>query len=178
MDLNYYRSKLESDPTLFDLLAIRGYDNHDRDLLMQHINSGEIATGAVWENALTEFMSHTKKCSLNSMSMDFEDGTDCKFVMTSANIDQPTLTVSIGGVKNKTGTLRICICSRQDNYKLYFMLIPYSVYSKWPVNTNSPLKLCFTKSGKPLGSKWHEYGGFVVPFSMVSAPMSAIQFTR
>jgi hypothetical protein len=176
VNLASYRTKLEKDPTLFDLLAIRGYDKHDKDLMLQHINSGEISMGAVWENALSEFMPFTEKCSLNSMAMDWDDGTDGKFVMTSINDDIKQLKISLGGIKNKTGTLRVCICSRQDNYKLYFMLIPHSVYSKWPTNTYSPLKLSFTRNGLPTGSKWKEYQGLVVPFSVVSAPMSAIKF--
>lgn len=178
MDISFYRKKLEMDPTLFDLLAIRGYDKHDKELMLQHLNSGEIAMGAVWENALSTFMPFTKKCSLNSMSMDWEDGTDGKFVMTSINNDIKDFKISLGGINNKTGTLRVCICSRQDNYKLYFMLIPYSVYSNWPTNTQSPLKLAFDRDGKPKGSKWKEYSGFVVPFSLVSAPMSNIKFVN
>jgi hypothetical protein len=178
MNIGFYRKKLENDPTLFDLLAIRGYDKHDKELMLQHINSSEIAMGAIWENALSMFMPFTQKCSLNNMAMDWEDGTDGKFVMTSINNDIKQLKVSLGGINNKTGTLRVCICSRQDNYKLYFMLIPYSVYSNWPTNTQSPLKLDFDRAGKPKGSKWKEYEGFVVPFSLVSAPMSNIKFVN
>jgi len=176
MDIEYYRKKLETDPNLFDLLALRGYAKHDSKLLLQHINSGEISMGSVWENALSMFMPFTQKCTLNSMSMDWEDGTDGKFVMTSINDDAKQLIISLGGTKNKTGTLRVCVCSRQDNYKLYFMLIPYAVYSNWPTNTQSPLKLSFTRNGLPTGSRWEKYSGFVVPFSLVSAPMSSIQF--
>jgi hypothetical protein len=176
MDIGFYSKKLEKDPTLFDLLAIRGYDKHDKELMLQHINSSEIAMGSIWENALSMFMPFTQKCSLNNMAMDWEDGTDGKFVMTSVNNDIKQLKVSLGGINNKTGTLRVCICSRQDNYRLYFMLIPYSVYSNWPTNTQSPLKLVFDKAGKPKGSKWKEYEGLVVPFSLVSAPMSTIKF--
>ena len=178
MDINFYRKKLENNPTLFDLLAIRGYDKHNKKLMLQHINSGEIAMGSIWENALSMFMPFTKQCSLNNMAMDWDEGTDGKFVMTSINNNIKEFKVSIGGVKNKTGTLRVCICSRQDNYKLYFMLIPYSVYSNWPTNTCSPLKLMFDRDGIPKGSKWKEYAGFVVPFSLVSAPMSAIKFVN
>ena len=168
--------KLDIKPTLFDLLDKRGYGNHDFSLLLQHINSGEISMGFLWENVLTEFMPFTEQSKLNCMSRDWEDGTDAKFVMTSINDQTKDLTISLGGIKNKTGTLRVCICSRQDNYKLYFMLIPYSVYSNWPTNTQSPLKLAFDKSGKPKGSKWQEYSGLVVPFSMVCMPMEEITF--
>lgn len=178
MNIGFYRKKLEKDPTLFDLLAIRGYDRHDKELMLQHINSGEIAMGAVWENALSMFMPFTKKCSLNSMSMDWEDGSDGKFAMTSISTHFPQDYVSVGGCKNKTGTLRVCICSRHDNYKLYFMLIPHSIYSGWATNSQSPLKLSFTKEGKPMGKKWKEYSGFIVPFSLVSAPMSNIKFVN
>jgi len=176
MDLKYYRKKLEKNPRLFDLLELRGYGNHDQNLLLQHINSGEISMGAIWENALSMFMPFTKQLSLNSMSQDWDDGTDGKFVMTSINSNRPSHTVSIGGIKNKTGTLRICICSRHDDYKLYFMLIPYEVYSMWPENTHSPLKLGFTLQGIPSGKKWAEYEGLVVPFSLVSAPIEDIEF--
>jgi hypothetical protein len=176
MDIEYYRKKLETDPNLFDLLALRGYAKHDSKLLLQHINSGEISMGSVWENALSMFMPFTQKCSLNSMSMDWEDGTDGKFAMTSISTHFPQDYVSVGGCKNKTGTLRVCICSRYDNYKLYFLLIPHSVYSNWACNSQSPLKLLFTKDGKPMGKKWREYEGLVVPFSLVSAPMSKIKF--
>jgi hypothetical protein len=134
--------------------------------------------GSVWENALSMFMPFTQKCSLNSMSMDWEDGTDGKFAMTSINNDAIQLKVSLGGINNKIGTLRVCICSRQDNYKLYFMLIPYSVYSTWPTNTQSPLKLSFDRAGKPTGSKWNAYKGLVVPFSLVSSSMSNIKFNN
>lgn len=168
--------KLDTTPTLFDLLSIRGYGNHDQDLLLQHINSGEIAMGAIWENVLTEFMPFTEQSKLNCIAQDWEDGTDAKFVMTSINDDTKSLFTSLGGIKNKTGTLRVCICSRQDNYKLYFMLIPYSVYSNWPTNTQSPLKLAFDKNGKPKGSKWQEYSGLVVSFSMVCEPMKEVVF--
>ena len=178
MDTNFYRNKLENDPTLFDLLAIRGYDKHDKERMLQHINSGEIAMGSIWENALSMFMPFTQQCSLNNMSMDWNDGTDGKFAMTSVNHSYSTDYASVGGVKNKTGTLRICICSRYDNYKLYFLLIPHSVYSTWATNSQSPLKLAFTKEGKPMGKKWKEYAGFVVPFSLVSASMSKIKFVK
>lgn len=175
-ELQRFRNKLEKNPTLFDLLAIRGYDKHDQKLILQHINSGEISMGAVWENALSEFMPFTEKSSLNSMAHDWEDGTDGKFVMTSINDNIKQLKVSLGGIKNKTGTLRVCICSRQDNYKLYFMLIPFHIYSTWPTNTHSPLKLSFNREGKPTGKKWEEYKGLIVPFSLVSAPMTSIVF--
>jgi len=176
MDIEYYRKKLETDPNLFDLLALRGYAKHDSKLLLQHINSGEISMGSVWENALSMFMPFTQKCSLNNMSMDWEDGTDGKFAMTSISTHFPQDYASIGGVKNKIGTLRVCVCSRYDNYKLYFLLIPHSVYSNWATNSQSPLKLSFTKEGKPMGKKWREYKGLVVPFSLVSASMSQIKF--
>ena len=182
MDIGFYRKKLENDPTLFDLLAIRGYDKHDKELMLQHINSGEIAMGAVWENALSMFMPFTQQCSLNNMAMDWEDGTDGKFAMTSISTHFPQDYVSVGGIKNKVGTLRVCICSRYDSYKLYFMLIPHSIYSKWATcystNSQSPLKLLFTKEGKPMGKKWKEYEGLVVPFSLVSSSMSTIKFNN
>ena len=161
-----YIKKLDSDPTLFDLLAIRGYDQHDPELLMQHINSGEIAMGSVWENVLTEFMPFTEKTRLNTKAMDWTDGTDGKFSMSSIDGTKKRHRVRVLGFSNKTGTLRVCFCSRQDNYKLYFMLVPEPVYSTFE-GVVPAMEFHLTADGEPAGSAWNIFKDLFVPFSEV-----------
>ena len=158
--------KLDTKPTLFDLLDIRGYGNHDFSLLLQHINSGEISMGSVWENVLTEFMPFTEKTKLNTKAMDWTDGTDAKFSMSSIDNTKKRHRVRVTGFANKTGTLRVCFCSRQDNYKLYFMLVPEHIYSTFE-GVLPAMEFHLNSDGEPTGSSWSIFKHLFVPFSEV-----------
>jgi hypothetical protein len=166
---NRFKKKLNTKPTLWDLLEFRNFGTKNV-ILLDQIKKGEIALGSIWENVLTEFMDFTTKTSVNFQSMDWEDGTDGKFTMASLNAAVQKK-ISLGGLKNKIGTLRACICSPDDDFKLYFFLIPHSYYSKLPTNTQSPIKVYFDLNGKPKGVGWERIKNFEVTFDQVSSPV-------
>lgn len=166
--LKKVRKKLDTNPTLFDLLEFSGFSTKDPKLLLELVSSRMISVGHVWECVLSHFMKFTKQLLLNSTAMDYADGTDAKF----ATANPPhTHYATVGGYENKTGTLRVCVCSPNDNYRLHFLLIPYEVYSKW----KSPLKLSFTSKGIPTGEAWNNYAQYYRTFSEVCGDLSITQ---
>lgn len=147
---------------LIDMICMREPNSKKSDIL-KRIESGEIALGKVWENVLTDNMKHTSYIGKNSIGRDWLDGTDGKFSMAMFDKNN-SYYASIGGVKNKIGTLRVCICDKLDNYKLYFMLIPKSEYSRWI--SGSPCKLAF-KNGQPAGKNWDKFRKYLCTFRQV-----------
>lgn len=163
------RKKLDSNPTIFDLLEINGFSTDHPELLLDKLQSYQISAGHIWESTLASFMKFTKQRLLNCTAMDYDDGTDAKFA--TANPPQTTY-ATVGGHVNKTGTLRVCVCSPKDNHRLHFLLIPYEVHSQW----KSPLKLNFSPdTGKPSGIVWEKYVQYKCNFSQVCSDLSLTQ---
>jgi len=156
-DRDYWISKMNESPTLPTLLKLRGWEDDFETTLLPRTLTKELCCGAVWEKALADCMPFTESMPNNQKSKDYVDGTDAKFCMTSPN----ALYATLGGFENKTGTLRVCVCSHVDNYRLYFLLIPHSVYSLWKKEN---VKLGFhASSGKP-NSSWDKFTPYLTNY--------------
>lgn len=132
------------------------YDNQPaemRKFITEEILQDRNNKGTFWERCLAKHMPHTIWLRKNTWYKDYSDGSDAKFC-TAVRYASGVFQASINA-ENKTGTLRVCMAGPGDNPKLYFMLIPYSYYSKRPV-LNSPMKITF-ESFRPIGDIWDNY---------------------
>jgi hypothetical protein len=125
-----------------------------KEFMVREILKDKNNKGYFWERVLEKHMrGHTILLEHNTWHKDFADGTDAKF-STAARYQTGVFQASIG-IENKTGTLRVCMVNVGDKFhKLYFMLIPYSYYSKR--NQNSPLKVTF-QNFHPYGEIWDRF---------------------
>lgn len=109
------------------------------------INVGELA-----EHAIVHNNKNLTQNSRNTKGSDFNDGSDSKYITVSHYITpagyQSTY-ASVGGIKNKTGTLRIC-CYEPKTKETYFFLVPHKVYAPY-TKGNDSLKIYFDKDGNP-----------------------------
>lgn len=126
-----------------------------KDLFWDQIINEEAARGTFWEKVLEKHMPFTKRhAKRNEQGSDFLDKTDAKFGGGSRYSADGTIQATIGGIENKTGTLRVCLCAwGQHSHKVYFMLIPYEEYSTW----KSPAKITLRANSTPIGPLWDKY---------------------
>lgn len=110
--------------------------------------------GNFWEKVLAKHMhEHTSILKRNAWYRDFTDNSDAKFC-TVVRYTSGVFQATIGGVGNKIGPLRVCMCQPGDRlHKLYFMLIPYEYYSKL---SGHPIKITF-QNFKPIGEIWDRF---------------------
>lgn len=140
---------------LQDLVNFLYVDEHEsvREFKVKEILSNDNNKGTFWENVLAKAMHHTTLLERNAWYMDFDDGTDAKFAQAGYYTKGP-LVASIN-IENKTGTLRVCLCVKGGvHHKVYFMLIPYSYYSK--LNPKSPIKVTISNFS-PCGKIWDQF---------------------
>lgn len=126
-----------------------------KDLFWDQIINEEAARGTFWEKVLEKHMLFTKRhAKRNQIGSDFLDFTEGKFAGGARYSADGTIQATIGGVENKTGTLRVCLCAwGQHSHKVYFMLIPYEEYSTW----KSPAKITLRANSTPIGPLWDKY---------------------
>jgi hypothetical protein len=126
-----------------------------KDLFWEQILNEEAARGSFWEKVLEKHMLFTKRhAKRNQIGSDFLDFTEGKFAGGARYSADGTVQATIGGVENKTGTLRVCLCAwGQHSHKVYFMLIPYEEYSTW----KSPAKITLRANSTPIGPLWDKY---------------------
>lgn len=107
-----------------------------------------INTGEVLERAISN-KTKLKQQSRNKQGSDFEDGSESKY--TTVFYDKSSAYASIGGIKNKTGTIRALVYDEKKTKKTYYFLISYDVYSQYfKDGKKSTLKIFFDKeTGKP-----------------------------
>lgn len=125
-----------------------------RDVFWQEIRRSEAYRGCFWEQVLEKHMPFTKRHKkFNVKGSDFDDFTDAKFAGGARYLSNGRFQLTIGGTKNKTGTLRVCLCVWGDQkHRVWFMLIPYEEYSTW----KSPKKIQI-KNFAPTGKFWDKY---------------------
>lgn len=110
------------------------------------INVGELAEQAVVR------LGKKTQTSRNNPSCDFTDNSDSKYVTVSYyNENSPY--ASVGGLKNKRGTLRVIVFEPKTEIN-YFFKIPHRVYKPY-TGGNDSLKIWFDKHGKPREPKRH-----------------------
>jgi len=141
--------------TFADLVKYR-HPNASAETIATLLES-ELSTGALWENVLADLMKdHTTQLPRNAWYKDYTDGTDAKFAV-AGRVYQRTGTPSSSIIyatvnhKNKTGTLRVCLCDSSSK-QLFYMLIPHSHYSKY----TGPLKINFS-CFRPIGNHWNNF---------------------
>ena len=109
------------------------------------INKGELA-----EQAISK-ASSVKQNARNTKGSDLIDGSEIKY--SEVFYDKHTTYATIGGIKNKTGTIRAWVYEPATR-KNYYFLIPYEVYSKYFENgKKGTMKIWFDKTGKPKNPK-------------------------
>jgi len=131
---------------------------YEEDILRKHelnrLLEDQNSAGYFWEKVLAKHMPHTSLCEKrNEKGKDFLDGTDAKFAMAGryTNSFQRQATI---GIENKTGTLRVCLCYKGDNFhRLYFMKIPHEAYANLK---GQNIKISF-KDFSPTGAFWDKY---------------------
>ena len=81
------------------------------------------------------------------MGSDLLDGSEIKYATVYRN--RGSTYATIGGIKNKTGTIRGWVYE-EITKKNYYFLIPNSVYSQYYENgKKSTMKLYFDTNGRP-----------------------------
>lgn len=134
-----------------DLYSHLAPDIREHELMQ--IVEDKHGAGFFWEKVLEKHMPHTTLLGRTTKGKDYEDFSDAKFcslVRYNTGVFQAT----IGNLKNKIGTLRVCMCVKGHNYhKLYFMLVPYSYYSTL---SGHPLKVSF-RNFQPFGELWDKF---------------------
>jgi hypothetical protein len=126
-----------------------------QDVFWEQLKEVPEFRGHFWEKVLEKHMPFTKRHDdVREQGSDFLDLTEAKFGSGARYADDGTIVATIGNTKNKTGTLRICLCAWGQKYSpVAFMLVPYSEYSKW----KSPMKVKFRNNNIPIGKRWDKY---------------------
>lgn len=121
--------------------------------------------GYFWEEVLEKAMQgHTTRLPGNAVGRDFADGSDAKFAVFYRK-RSGIIEASISGIRNKIGTLRVCLCiPGQEHHRLMFMLIPYSAYSRYMAGSDA-IKITMSKTGNVQGPLYR----YVCSFEEVSS---------
>lgn len=118
-------------------------------LINQIAKSTDYNKGYLWENVLAKAMPHTKLLGGNTKGMDFTDGSDAK-IGTYYRKSDGKKEVSVG-IKNKTGTLRVCLVDPgQDFHRVFFLLIPEHAYKSYSEGSQA-VKFGLNPRGSPTG---------------------------
>lgn len=118
-------------------------------LVDQIAKSTDYNKGYLWEHVLAKAMPHTVLLGGNTKGMDFTDGSDAK-IGTYYRKSDGKQEVSVG-IKNKTGTLRVCLVVPGQNFhRVFFLLIPE--YAHKPYSDGSQaIKFGLSPRGSPTG---------------------------
>ena len=118
--------------------------------------------GHFWEEVLQKAMrKHTTLLGGNARGRDFTDNSDAKIGVFYRCMDRNGIRnkweVSIGGIQNKIGPLRVCLVVPGDNYhKVFFLFIPHEAYQKYKDGSDA-LKFGLSPSGKPTSPLMDRY---------------------
>lgn len=120
---------------------------------------GIIDTGELAEQAIAK-LGEIKKSAKNTKGQDFSDGSDSKYATVGYYPSNKSAYVTISGLSNKTGTLRLHVFDKKTGKNFYFK-IPYKHY-KERVETNTNIKFLFNyKDGSPKhpkhGRDWWQF---------------------
>ena len=111
---------------------------------MDLINKGELHELALVKKSKNNLKKHTK----NKKGSDYTDNSDAKYTEVKY---YNSAYATLGGFKNKIGTLRVTVYDPKNN-KNYFFLIPHKVYKPYAASSDS-LKIWFDKNGNPRSPK-------------------------
>jgi hypothetical protein len=105
------------------------------------VNKGELAEQAISKTAKID------QNLRNTKGSDLTDGSEIKY--SEVFYDRNSTYATIGGIKNKTGTIRAWVYEPVTN-KNYYFLIPYSTYSEYFANgKKTTMKIWFDQDGHP-----------------------------
>ena len=124
--------------------------------------------GSFWEEVLEKAMySHTKRLHNNAVGRDFEDNSDAK-IATFYRKTNGKLEASVSGIRNKIGTLRVCLCVPGQSYhRLMFMKIPHEAYQKYTSGSDA-IKLTLSSTGNVQG----KLSQYLCDFATVTSPVN------
>lgn len=107
---------------------------------------GLIDKGELAEQAISKTIKIDQNAP-NTMGSDLTDGSEIKY--SEVYYDRTTTYATIGGIKNKTGTIRAWVYEQNTKVNYYF-IIPYSVYSQYfEAGKKSTMKIWFDSKGNP-----------------------------
>ena len=148
VDLAFSEEQLNTQVTLE--VAIGFLWKHDL------INVGELA-----EMAIARVGEHIRE-GRNAVGCDFADGSDSKYVTVGSYYGSQAAWnkqyyATVGGLKNKTGILRV-MAYEPMTQKNYFFKIPYEAY-EWLSKQDSKrnIKIRFNEDGTPKRPRWPAY---------------------
>lgn len=110
--------------------------------------------GYFWEQVLAKAMKgHTEWIGGNNKGYDFTDFTDAKIATyySRHGINSGKKEASVG-IKNKVGSLRVCLCvPGSERHQVFFMLIPPQAYEPYVLGS-SAIKFGLSPRGTPTGA--------------------------
>lgn len=107
-------------------------------------NKGLINVGELAEQAISKAC-NVKQVKRNAQGCDLADGSEVKYATVFH--DNTTSYATIGGFKNKTGTIRGWVYEVSTD-KNYYFLIPHETYSQY-FGTKTTMKVWFNANGTP-----------------------------
>jgi hypothetical protein len=108
---------------------------------------GLIDKGELAEQAIAKTIKIDQNAP-NTMGSDLVDGSEIKY--SEVYYDRTTTYATIGGIKNKTGTIRAWVYEQKNTKINYYFIIPYNVYSQYfEDGKKSTMKIWFDSSGNP-----------------------------
>lgn len=113
------------------------------------IDKGELAEQAISKT------SKINQNPRNAKGSDLADGSEIKYA--EVFYDRNSTYATIGGIKNKTGTIRAWVYEPVTK-KNYYFLIPYITYSQYFTNgKKTTMKIWFDRNGDPRHPKNNYY---------------------
>ena len=113
------------------------------------VNKGELAEQAISKTAkIDQNLPNTK-------GSDLTDGSEIKY--SEVFYDKRSTYATIGGIKNKTGTIRAWVYEPRSKQNYYF-LIPYSTYCEYFADgKKTTMKIWFSRDGSPRNPENNSY---------------------
>jgi len=118
----------------------------------QVVRTADNNKGFFWEKVLEKAMPHTTLLGGNNPYCDFTDGSDAKigtfYPRKGSNAGKKEVSI---GIKNKTGTLRVCLVVPGSSYhRVFFLKIPPDAYAPY-TSGSSAIKFGLSPRGTPTG---------------------------
>lgn len=141
-----------------------------RNYIMEQIaKTKDNNKGYFWEHVLKKGMSsHTQHIGGNERGRDFTDNTDAKIAVFYKRNDG-VYEASVGNIRTKIGTLRICAVVPGTTYhRTFFLLIPPEGYKRY-IDGSDCLKLTLKAGTGNINEAWAKY---VCSFDEVCKPIN------
>lgn len=137
---------------LIDYLYCDQSEDTKKFIVEQLVKDPDSNKGFFWEKVLAKAMAGTAiLLGKNTKGMDFDDYSDAKFCVFGRKKGSTGMEASISGIRNKVGTLRVCLCvPGQHFHRLMYMLIPHEAYAPYKSGSKA-LKVSLSPRGNVQG---------------------------